>query len=255
MNLVMLRRLLVTAMLSGLIAGLALTGIQQVQIAGMILQAEAYENAAGKEAAAAVEQHVHDGTAAPHEHKHEHEHAHDAAEWEPENGSERLAFTALANVTMAVGFGLLLAAALAISGKSMNWSKGLLWGLAGYAVFFVAPSVGLPPEMPGTQAAPLADRQLWWQMTALMTAAGVSLLVFAPSWFIKVFGMALLVAPHIHGAPHPAILVSLAPAELSRSFIYATAMANAVFWLILGGLTGLLNRKFAAAPRLSHASP
>jgi cobalt transporter subunit CbtA len=247
MNMAMLRRLLVTAMLSGLVAGLALTAIQQLQISGLILRAETYEEAAGKEAAAAVQHHVHDDTAAPHEH------AHDAAAWEPENGSERIAFTALANVTMAVGFGLLLAAAIAISGKSMNWPKGLLWGLAGYAVFFLAPSLGLPPELPGTEAAPLMDRQLWWLMTAVMTAGGIALLAFAPRRFIKALGVALLVAPHIHGAPHPEIHASLAPEELGRSFIYATAMANAVFWLILGGLTGFLYRKFAAAPRLSHA--
>jgi predicted cobalt transporter CbtA len=61
----------------------------------------------------------------------------------------------LANVSMAVGFALMLVAAFALSGRRITWRSGLLWGLAGYGVFFVAPSLGLPPEVPGTLAAPL----------------------------------------------------------------------------------------------------
>jgi predicted cobalt transporter CbtA len=37
----------------------------------------------------------------------------------------------------------------------------------------------------------------------------------------------------------------VAPEELAQAFIRATAMANAVFWLALGGLTGFFYRRFA----------
>lgn len=41
-------------------------------------------------------------------------------------------------------------------------TQGLLWGLAGCATFVLAPTLGLPPELPGTAAADLTLRQTWW---------------------------------------------------------------------------------------------
>ena len=145
-------------------------------------------------------------------------------------------FTALANVSLAIGFGLLLGAAICLRGDVSGWRSGLLWGLAGYTVFFVAPSLGLPPEVPGTEAAPLADRQIWWLITVIVTATGLSLLIFARNWKLKWLGAVLLSVPHLIGAPQPQVHGSAAPIELAHAFIYATADANAVFWLALGSL-------------------
>jgi cobalt transporter subunit CbtA len=147
-------------------------------------------------------------------------------------------FTVLANVSMAVGFGLLLSAAVCLRGGIGGWRPGLLWGLAGYAVFFAAPSLGLPPEVPGSEAAPLADRQLWWLLTAVSTAGGLSLLVFVRDWKIKLLGVLLIAIPHLIGAPQPEAHHSAAPEALAHAFIHATAVVNAVFWLALGGLMG-----------------
>jgi cobalt transporter subunit CbtA len=118
-----------------------------------------------------------------------------------------------------------------------------LWGLAGYLTFFVAPSLGLPPEVPGTEAAKLADRQSWWLITVLDTGFGLSLLAFAKTKTNKFFGAVLLVSPHLIGAPQPEVHSSAAPAELAQSFITATVFANAVFWLALGGLMGQFYKK------------
>ena len=112
-----------------------------------------------------------------------------------------------------------------------------------YLIFFVAPSLGLPPEVPGTEAANLKDRQLWWLMTVFDTAAGLWLLVFSKTKLNKLFGAVLLISPHSIGAPQPEVHSSAAPAELAHTFIIATAFANAVFWLALGGLMGLFSRK------------
>lgn len=246
MNLAVLRRIASVVLLAGALAGLLLTGVQQLQVSKIILQAEVYEEAAAKaheqeHAAAAA------ATAAAPAAAQEHEHEHGAAgeEWEPANGFERTAYTVLANISMAIGFGLFLTAAITISGKQVTWRSGLLWGVAGYLVFFVAPSLGLPPEVPGTMAAPLHARQLWWIMTAGMTAAGLGLGVYARHWALKVLGLVLLVVPHLIGAPHPAVHGSAAPEQLAQAFIHATALANALFWLTLGGLTGYFYKKFA----------
>ena len=247
------KRIITAAALAGVLAGLTLTVVQKIQVSPIILKAEMYEEAADAAAvsdAAVATSHAEN---APHElapghthtpeQAHEHEHAPDA--WQPADGMERTAFTLLANISLAVGFGLLLGAALCLRSDAGGWRSGLLWGLAGYAVFFVAPSLGLPPEVPGTEAAPLADRQLWWLGTVVATAGGLSLLIFTRNWKLKLFGALLLIVPHLIGAPQPEVHVSAAPAELAQAFIQATTIANAVFWLALGGLMGWLYKKFA----------
>ncbi len=330
-------RIVRTAVAAGLLSGLVLTGLQSLQVAPIILQAETYEDAQSKAEAnveskaeanveanveagavvapslqhaegaqqlkaelahehpgAAAHEHVasavhehaaevghthgvagahsHDApveqdhdhqqaasaatsasaaaAAAPAAHAHgaeaggEHEHGHEHGGWKPENGAERTFFSAVANISMAVAFGLLLSAAMTLRGVSHGWRGALLWGAAGYAVFFLAPSLGLPPEVPGTAAAPLGERQVWWLLTVAATAGGLALLALAPRWPLKLAGVALLLAPHLVGAPQPLVHASAAPAELAQSFIYATAFANAVFWLALGGLSGFFFKKF-----------
>jgi len=235
-----LKKIVFAAALAGSAAGLLLTGVQKIQVSPIILKAEVYEDAA---AAQAVQADSPAAAAAHHEHDEHDEHEHGG--WQPANGGERTLFTALANVSLAVGFGLLLGAAICLRGAASGWGSGLLWGLAGYAVFFVAPSLGLPPEVPGAAAAPLADRQIWWLIAVLTTAAGLSLLVFARNWKLKLLGAVLLGTPHLIGAPQPQVDGGAAPIELAHAFVYATAIANAVFWLALGGLMGFFYKKLA----------
>ncbi len=240
------KRIVTAAALAGVLAGLTLTVVQKIQVSPIILKAEVYEDAAAEAAASRAALAPSSAENAAHEQAHEHEHAPDA--WQPANGLERTAFTALANISLAVGFGLLLGGGLCLRGGAGGWRSGLLWGLAGCVVFFAAPSLGLPPEVPGTEAAPLADRQLWWLATVVATAGGLSLLVFTHNWKLKLLGVVLLIAPHLIGAPQPQVHASAAPAELAQAFIYATAMANTVFWLALGGLMGWFYKKLAHHP-------
>ena len=114
----------------------------------------------------------------------------------------------------------------------------MLWGAAGYLVFFVAPALGLPPELPGTEAAPLRDRQIWWTVAVVLSAAGLGLAAFAKNIALRVLGLALIAAPHIVGAPVPAIHGGTAPPDLASAFMRAAYLANAAFWLALGTLVG-----------------
>ncbi len=227
LNLCNLKWIIVSALWAGLWAGLLLTAVQRLQIIPTLLQAEVYEQQA----------------AANHSPTDDQTHTHAAESWQPQNGWERTFFTALANISLAVGFALLLGAVGTLRGGIGGWRNGLLWGLAGYAIFFVAPSLGLPPELPGTEAANLNAKQLWWLMTAFDTAVGLWLLFFAKTHTNKLFGAVLLISPHAIGAPQPELHGSIAPAELSATFIAATAFANAVFWLALGGLMGQFSGK------------
>ena len=224
----MLRRILLAGIVAGLIAGGALTLLQAGAVTPILLEAETWEPGGGKGKESAGE-----GSALSTAHDHE-GHAHDHGEaWAPEDGIERVAWTAVSNVATAIGFALLLVALFAWRGGA-TWRQGLLWGAAGFVVFFANPAIGLHPELPGDFAGGLLDRQLWWLFAVACSAAGVGLLLLAPRRAAKAAGALLLVVPHLAGAPQPEISGGLAPSALREHFHVASTATNAVFWLLLG---------------------
>lgn len=229
----MITRIARTAGFGGLLAALLLTLLQSLWVSPLILKAETYENAA-----LAVHAHTHAEMASAHEHA--------AQAWEPEDGWQRVLSTTGGNLVVAVGFALILAALYSLR-EPNRLATGALWGLAGFAVFCLAPTLGLPPELPGTAAADLAERQSWWIGTAAATAAGLALLVFGRSWLLKGLGAVLLVLPHLIGAPQPEVHESLAPQALQAQFQIASWLTNAVFWVALGLLSTWLYRRAARA--------
>ncbi len=239
----MLGRILGTALIAGFVGGLVVFAVQSVWVIPLIQRAEVYENA-GEGAAAPKEAHGH-GAAEQQAESAKSADSAESEEWEPEEGAERLAYTALANVLSGVGFALLLVGAIALSGREVDWRRGLLWGLAGFAAFGVAPALGVPPDPPGVDAGALAPRQLWWLGTAAATAAGLALMVFGGPWFAKAAGVVVLVLPHAIGAPHVDVHGGQVPADLIDAFIVASLVTTGLFWLVLGGLSGFLYRKFA----------
>ena len=104
--------------------------------------------------------------------------------------------------------------------------------------FSLLPALGLPPELPGMAAADLAPRQIWWGLTAAASALGIGMIFFGGKWPMVTLGVVLLVAPHVAGAPHPDAFSSNVPAELAAQFVSASLVTAALFWLLLGGLTG-----------------
>jgi cobalt transporter subunit CbtA len=235
-----IRSILLSAVLAGLVAGLVLTAVQRYRVIPIILQAETYETAAGPA-------HVHD--AAP---GHSHDsavagRAHGDGEWAPEDGFERTFWTWVANTGAGIGFALLLCAAYAWRGR-IALREGVLWGIGGFVVFFVNPSFGLQPEIPGAAAADLGARELWWIGTVACTAAGLWLLAFRREWTAALAGAALCLVPHVVGAPQPGQADAIAPPALAQAFVGATYLANAVFWIVLGLASALC---FA---RLTHVA-
>jgi cobalt transporter subunit CbtA len=130
-----------------------------------------------------------------------------------------------------------------LAGGIADWRQGVFWGLAAFAVFTLAPGLGLPPELPAMPAAELGARQAWWVATALCTAGGIALLVYGRSVLAAIGGVALLVAPHIVGAPQSLSHDSPIPETLHHGFVVAVVMTTLVFFMLLGGLTGYFRRR------------
>jgi cobalt transporter subunit CbtA len=243
----MIGRIFGAALFAGLIAGLFLTGVQRLSVAPLILEAETYEHAApGHPVGDTAERGQHPDAAGD-------GHAEQDA-WLPDDGTERTLYTLLANLITGVAYGLLLSAAISLrrlaSGRRIDWRHGLLWGLAGFGACNLAPALGLPPELPGAGAAELGARQGWWVLTSLLSVLGFSLIAFARRPWLRALGLLPLALPHLIGAPTPAEPDGLAPAALAERFIYASLVTNALFWLVLGGLTAYLQNRFAPpAPR------
>ena len=232
-----LRMFLTVALLAGIGAGLVVWGVHMLGTTPLILQAEVYENAA-EATAPAAEPAATEATAV--------EHHHDAEAWEPADGWQRNLFTLGADIVTGVGFAFLLTAAIVVFGKGADWRRGILWGLAGFACFTLAPSFGLPPELPGTEAAPLLDRQLWWIGTVIATAGGL----FAAARLRNVYGYAIAVVlialPHVVGAPQTEAAGGFAPEELEHKFVLIAIATSLVFWLALGVLTGAFFKRYAS---------
>ena len=225
----MLLRLFFAAFAAGAIAGIGITALQQVTTAPLIHKAEIFEN----NAAAAHGLAKADSSAAEHP---------DPA---PMGGVERIAYTALTNFILGVGFALLLVGCFALHGRTVTGQTGVLWGLAGFAVFTLGPGIGLPPELPGMAAGDLPGRQAWWLLAAGCTAGGLWLLVMKRGLAAKIGGIALLAAPGIIGAPHPDGLDSAVPAELASRFAATSIIVSAVFWAALGWLAGAFHARLA----------
>ena len=218
----MFRRVFVPAIVAGLLAGLVVSVVQAAKLWPLIAAAEVYEAPTAD---------------------------HAAQSWEPEPGLERGAATVLANVVIATGFGLLLSTGFALrqmlTGVAAGAREGLLWGIAGFACFALAPSLGLPPQLPGSAAADLLTRQSWWLGTAMATAAGIAAIAFAHRARWRALGVCLLVLPHLIGAPSPSLAAGTAPAGLAAAFAAASLVTAAVFWTVLGSAGGWLYARLA----------
>lgn len=256
------RRLFLCALLVGVLTGLFDSAVQRWQVVPLILAAEVFEVAGEPQAA----QHEHAAGAAAH--------SHEAQAWEPEAGFERTAYTVLANVLNAIGSALLLLPLMAFvnrqrGGYALSLKNdygqtirhGLLWGTAAWVCLFAMPAIGLPPELPGMQAAPLQVRQLWWTLTVACGAGGLAMLCLVRAKW-RVLGLALLVLPYAVGAPHHegsafAGMGAEAMAQmqvLASQFVVATSIASAVQWLLLGTLCAVAAARWLA-PVIHPADP
>lgn len=237
------RNVVFVAAIAGLFAGIVLACLQAYATVPLILKAEVYEQAAGGHEHAAAPA-ADAGTnamsspapaAAP---------AVEEEGWAPADGVERFSYNVLSNVVTGIGFALILVAFSEFAGGIGNWRQGVFWGLAGFAVFTLAPGLGLQPELPAMPAADLIPRQVWWVSTAVATAIGLALIVFKRSLPLTVLAIVLIVAPHVVGAPQPASYDTPIPEGLHHQFVVAVTLTNLVFWVVLGAVVGVVRGRF-----------
>lgn len=236
------RRIVFASLFVGLIAGVLLSVSQLSFVNPIIFSAESHEVA-------------HDHSA----------HDHSAEAWAPEEGMERTFYTILANVFAGIGFSAVLLALmsqLSIFGvTTLDIRKGLLWGLGGFTAVFVFPAIGIPPEIPGVNAAPVEHRQIWWALTVLVAAASLLLLAYGNIKY-KIAAAVLAVCPYVFYIPHhegvlfshpdPAAVAMLT--SLHQQFLYASGASNFIFWIALGAVSSWVVNRWVLRDVALHAN-
>lgn len=230
----MFQRLLASALIAGIAAGLIAALLHFAFVQRSIVLAEGYETGALTHFAAPLtgEAHAHDAPQAP---------AVASPAPPPAPDLQRGALTVLFMVILYVAYAFLLVAGFAlaeVSGKRIGPQEGLLWGIAGFAAFHLAPAMGLAPELPGTIAAEAALRQIWWWTTVACTGTALALLAYLRRWPFAALAVALLALPHVIGAPQVSGFHGLAPPELGAMFSARVLGAALVVWACLGALAG-----------------
>jgi cobalt transporter subunit CbtA len=234
-------RMLAGGLIAGFAAGLIAALLHFAFIQNLILLGEQYETGAvvhfgGAGAGGAEAGHAHATD--------EGAHVHAAAPREDADSAvTRNLLTILFTGLTYAAYGLLIVAGFALAerfGHRIKAHRGLLWGLAGFATFQLAPAMGLAPELPGSVAADLSARQAWWLGTVLATGTGLALLGYGRTLLTALLGGALLAAPHVIGAPHLDGFHGVAPPELAAAFSANVLGVGFATWAILGWLAARL---------------
>tara|TARA_R110002110_G_scaffold284986_1_gene499120 strand:+ start:98887 stop:99627 length:741 start_codon:yes stop_codon:yes gene_type:complete len=233
----MLRQIFYPGLLAGLIAGVFIFGVQQIELIPLILQAEVYEGVSGdglpdegfvSSESPVTREHI-DADGRVHEQERD--------PWAPGDGFERIAFSFVSNVISGVGFGLILSAAIILSRRQYSWRQGVIWGLAGFVAVHLAPAFSLPPELPGMASeADLLARQIFAIATTAFTVAGLGLIAFGRGLISQFGGAFLIVLPHFYKIERVAVEHAV-PAELVGQFVVSSLVVTGLFWMLLGGLT------------------
>lgn len=253
----MIVKTLLAAIVAGLIAGVFMTAAQELRVTPLILHAEEYEGEApATEQPAAADHEQHSSLKAisplgalltsvsPLTPAYAHEHGGEHQEGGIMFGMSRFSGTLLANLVTGTGFSLLLAGISLMIAFPITLANGALWGAFGWLAVHMLPALGLPPELPGFPAAELADRQTWWVVTVLISAAGLYLLALRGEVISKLAGLVLIAAPHAYGAPQPLDISSNVPAVLGAEFAVAALATTLAFWIVLGVVSGFINDRF-----------
>ncbi|WP_394790633.1 CbtA family protein [Rhodoferax sp.] len=234
------QRLIWCALGVAVLLGSLQSGLQQFQTLPILLAAEVFEGQKVEPVAAPAHEHAHADAAA-------HEHTHGPEAWEPADGLERNAWTWVANVLHAFSMALLLLVVMGLwshrhGAPQASLRLAMLVAAAGWLSLHFWPSLGLPAEVPGMEAAALGARQGWWLLAVLCCGlACASLAYFQQHWRIAV-AAALLALPFIVGAPQPggdALAGFSADAHaqmalLETRFFWATTWLSLSFWAGLG---------------------
>ena len=258
-------RLVWSSLAVALLVGTVQTGVQRWQAAPLILSAEVYQSQKAEAPAHAAADHTHAPGTATYGHPQaaaqqpvqEKTSTQDQArtgtqEWEPANGVERVGWTWVANTLHAFSMALLVFAVMGVwryqRGATLPALPLAGWvAAAGWLSFYLWPTLGLPAEVPGMNAAPLHSRQMWWALAAGSAGMACALIGFAKGGWRWPAAAILLALPFALGAPHLQgdALAGFSPVahaalgQLAQKFAWATTWVASSFWLSMGLACGL----------------
>lgn len=226
----MLMRMLAGGLIAGFAAGLFATVLHFAFVQEIILHAELYESG----------ELVHFGD--PMAHGAEAGHDDHGGHGDGAEGSafSRNALTVLFTGLIYAGYGLVLVAGYQVAGlfgRTITPQEGVLWGIAGFAAFQLAPAMGLAPELPGAIGADITLRQYWWLGTVVATAGGLALIGYGQGVLTVIAGATLVALPHAIGAPVLDEFFGYAPPELAAEFSARVLGVALAVWALLGWLT------------------
>ena len=223
----MTSRILISALFAGACAGAIIGLLQLIFVQPVLLHAELYE--AGDL--------VHFGAASV------------SAQPElPGFDAMRDGLSVIFTMLTYTGYALILTAAMCFAedrGARIDGRWGILWGIAGFVAFHLAPGFSLAPEVPGVAAADVALRQVWWFATVAAACGALWLIAFNRSWTAWIAGAALLAAPHLIGAPEPETFTGPVPTEIGALFAARALGIGLVAWVLLGAFAGYFWQKEA----------
>ncbi|MCX7558116.1 CbtA family protein [Sulfitobacter sp. F26204] len=216
----MYSRFLVSAIFAGAAAGLIAGLLQLVFVQPVLLHAELYETGAI----------VHFGAAPVSANP-------ELPGFDAMRDGLSLVFTMLTYT----GYALILIAAMGIAeerGATIDGRTGIIWGVAGFVAFHLAPGITLAPEVPGVAAADVAARQVWWFATVAAALVGLWLIAFGRNWMVWSLAVILLAAPHVIGAPEPDAFAGPVPTEIGALFAARAFGVGLAAWVLLGSFAG-----------------
>lgn len=209
-------RIFTSALFAGAVAGLIAALLQLVFVQPVLLHAELYESG----------ELVHFGAEAIS--------AHPVL---PGLDAMRDGMSVLFTVLVYTGYSMILVALMSLAeryGHEVTAKGGLLWGVAGFIAFHLAPGVSLAPEVPGVAAADAGLRQIWWVGTVLASGTALGLIAFGSSFVSSAAAGILLLAPHLVGAPEPDVLTGPVPPEIAALFAARALGVGMASWVVLG---------------------
>lgn len=249
----MIPKMLTSALGAGCVAWLLAAVLHFAFVQEFILLGEEYETGAAVHFAGLAPQTDHHATDTVTA-----DHSHDAAapahaDAQHDHGEEtssfaRNAWTVLFAGLVYVAYAMILVAGFGLAriyGHAIAAREGLLWGISGFAAFQLAPAMGLAPELPGTMAADLGARQVWWWGTAAATAAGLGLIGYGRGMLPIGVAALLLAAPHAIGAPELDGFSGVAPPEVASAFAARVLGVGLAVWALMGWVAGFVWAKDA----------